>query len=142
MTKPFDDLDKAFDVNAEVLKPVKKESDPLVVSERSEDKTKDYQHARSELYNLVDKMQEAVDGALEVAQQSDHPRAYEVAMAGMKHTADVVEKLMDLQKKMDDLEKEKETPIHQNNTQNNIFMGTTEDIMKMIKSSNKEDKDK
>ena len=142
MSKHFDDLNDAFDVDAEVLKPVKKEKDPLVISDRNEDQVKDYQHVRAELYNLVDKMQEALDGALEVAQESDHPRAYEVVFNGAKNTADVVDKLADLQKKMNDLDKEKDTPVQQHNTQNNIFMGTTEDVMKLLKQTKKEEKDK
>ena len=139
MSKHFDSLDDAFDVETEVLKPIKRKKDALIVSDKSEDKEKDYQTARAQLHNIVDKMQEALDGALEVAQESDHPRAYEVVFAGAKHTADVVDKLADLQKKMRDLDKVEEVKVQQTNTQNNIYMqGTTEDIMRMIKEGNKD----
>ena len=57
------------------------------------DREKDYEYTRGELYSLIDKGQEAVNGALEVAQESGHPRAYEVAVAAMKHVADMTEKL-------------------------------------------------
>ena len=139
MSKHFDSLDETFDVETEVLKPTKRKKDALIISDKSEDKEKDYQTARAQLHNIVDKMQEALDGALEVAQESDHPRAYEVVFAGAKHTADVVDKLADLQKKMRDLDKVEEVKVQQTNTQNNIYMsGTTEDIMRMIKQGNKD----
>ena len=139
MSKHFDSLDETFDVETEVLKPTKRKKDALIISDKSEDKEKDYQTARAQLHNIVDKMQEALDGALEVAQESDHPRAYEVCFQGAKHTADVVDKLMDLQKKMRDLDKVEEVKVQQTNTQNNIYMsGTTEDIMRMIKEGNKD----
>ncbi len=65
----------------------------------SEDRDKDYEYTRAELYSLIDQGQEAVRGALEVAQESGHPRAYEVATNAMKQVADMTDKLMDLQKK-------------------------------------------
>lgn len=134
----FESLDETFDIvptETEVEKPVKKEK-PLRISDKEDDREKDYQYARSSLYNIVDKMQEALDGALEVAQQSDHPRAYEVALNGAKNAAEVVEKLQDLHKKTKDLEIE-EVKVQQNNsTTNNVFMsGSTADLMKMLKES-------
>ena len=139
MSKHFDSLDETFDVETEVLKPTKRKKDALIISDKSEDKEKDYQTARAQLHNIVDKMQEALDGALEVAQESDHPRAYEVCFQGAKHTADVVDKLADLQKKMKDLEKVEEVNVQQTNVQNNVYMqGTTEDIMRMLKDSQKD----
>ncbi|MEC9064919.1 MAG: terminase, partial [Pseudomonadota bacterium] len=65
----------------------------------TEDREKDYEYTRGELYRLIDQGQEAVQGALEVAQESGHPRAYEVATNAMKQVADMTDKLMDLQKK-------------------------------------------
>lgn len=141
MAKHFDSLDETFDIQpeVEVLKPTKKKKDALILSDKSEDREKDYQTARAQLHNLVDKMQEALDGALEVAQESDHARAYEVVFQGAKHTADVVEKLADLQKKMKDLEKVEEVNVQQTNVQNNVYMsGTTEDIMRMLKETQKD----
>ena len=70
----------------------------------------DYEYTRGELYSLIDKGQEAVQGALEVAQESGHPRAYEVAVAAMKHVADMTDKLADLHKKMKDLDAEQKGP--------------------------------
>jgi TATA-box binding protein (TBP) (component of TFIID and TFIIIB) len=134
--KPFESLDQTFDVAASELIKAKKEAKPIKVSDKSEDKEKDYDYARGQLYNIVERMQEALEGAMEVAQQSDHPRAYEVCFNGAKSAAEVVEKIGDLHKKMADLNTE-ETKVTQNNVQNNVFMnGTTADLMKMLKNAN------
>ena len=136
----FDSLDETFGVEPEV-KPIKRVRPDIVLSEKSEDQEKDYRYARGQIYDLVDKMQEAVNGALEVAQQSDHPRAYEVVLNGAKSAAEVVEKLGDLHKKMGDITKDdaKASVSQQGGTQNNIFMtGSTSDLLKALKESNKE----
>ncbi len=139
--KPFESLDDTFDISkvdvasSELVK-AKKESKSLKLRDTTEDKEKDYEYARGQLYDIVEKMQETLNGALEVAQQSDHPRAYEVAFNGAKSAAEVVEKIGDLHKKMADLNSE-ETKVTQNNVQNNVFMnGTTADLMKMLKNAN------
>ena len=132
----FDSLDDCFDITpvGEDPKPIKK-TKPLIVSDKGEDKEKDYQYARAQIYDIVEKMQESLNGAMEVAQQSDHPRAYEVVFQGAKHTADAVEKLQDLHKKMADTDKEVEKAAV-NQTQNNIFMsGSTADLLKMLKEN-------
>ena len=136
----FDSLDETFDIVPSPVEKQLKKQKPIVLSDKSEDRDKDYQHVRASLYNLVDKMQEALDGALEVAQQSDHPRAYEVALNGAKNAAEVVEKITDLHKKVKDLEVEDvKVQATQNNTTNNVFMtGSTAELMKMLK----ENKDK
>ncbi len=133
----FDSLDNTFDIEPIEPKAVVKKAKDMTVSNKSEDKEKDYKYVRSHLYNLAEKMQESLDGAMEVAQQSDHPRAYEVVFNGAKNVSEVVEKLSDLHKKMKDLEiEEVKVQAHQNNTQNNIYMtGSTADLMKMIKES-------
>ena len=95
------------------------------------DREKDYEYTRGELYSLIDKGQEAVQGALEVAQESGHPRAYEVAVAAMKHVADMTDKLADLHKKMKDLDEEKKGP--KNITNNAMFVGSTAELQKMLK---------
>ena len=136
MAGNFDSLDETFDitpVEVEEVKPVRRKEKPLIISDKETDKEKDYQYARGQLYNILDKMQETLDGAMEVAQESQHPRAFEVAFNGAKHAADVVEKLTDLQKKTKELESEEVKQVQQNNTQNNVFLGSTEDLMKMLK---------
>ena len=137
MANHFDSLDETFDITpVEEVKPVKKEK-PLIISDKETDKERDYQYARGQLYDIVEKMQESLNDAMEVAAESQHPRAFEVVFNGAKHAADVVEKITDLQKKIKDLEKD-ETKVQQTNTQNNIFMGSTSDLMKMLKESQKD----
>lgn len=137
----FDSLDETFDIvpQESMPKPIKRKKVDLVISDKSHDKEKDYQYARAQIYDLVEKMQEAVNGALEVAQESDHPRAYEVCLNGAKNAAEVVEKLGDLHKKMNDIENDEvKVQATQNNTTNNVFMsGSTAELMKMLKDNNK-----
>ena len=140
MAGNFDSLDETFDitpVEVEEVKPVKKKGKPLIISDKEEDKEKDYQYAGGQLYDIVEKMQESLNDAMEVAAESQHPRAFEVVFNGAKHAADVVEKITDLQKKVKDLESE-DAKVQQTNTQNNIFMGSTAELLKMLK----EQKDK
>ena len=100
----------------------------------SEDRDKDYEYTRGELYSLIDQGQEAVRGALEVAQESGHPRAYEVAVAAMKHVSDMTDKLADLHKKMKDLDEDKKGPSKVTN--NAMFVGSTSELQKMLKQMN------
>ena len=132
----FDQLDKTFDISPEELKPIKKpRKKDLVISDKSEDREKDYSYVRSNLYDLVDKMQEACYDALEVAQQSEHPRAFEVAMNGMKNAAEVVEKITDLHAKEKILSSDEQKPAVGGSVQNNMFVGSTADLMKMLKEN-------
>ena len=94
----------------------------------TEDREKDYEYTRGELYSLISKGQEAVQGALEVAQESGHPRAFEVATNAMKQVADRTDKLMDLQKKVADLDEEKKGPTKVTN--NAMFVGSTAESRK------------
>ena len=100
----------------------------------TEDREKDCEYTRAELYRLIDQGQEAVQGALEVAQESGHPRAYEVATNAMKQVADMTDKLMDLQKKVKDLDEEKKGPSKVTN--NAMFVGSTSELQKMLKQMN------
>ena len=100
----------------------------------TDDVQKDYEYTRGELYSLIDQGQEAVRGALEVAQESGHPRAYEVATNAMKQVADMTDKLMDLQKKVKDLDEEKKGPSKVTN--NAMFVGSTSELQKMLKQMN------
>ena len=117
-------LNISVDVPSEPVKPAGPKTD-------KDDQQKDYEYTRGELYSLIDQGQEAVRGALEVAQESGHPRAYEVAVAAMKHVADMTEKLQDLHKKMKDLGEEVKGP--KNVTNNAMFVGSTTDLQKMLK---------
>ena len=114
--------------------PIKKKSKDLIISDKSTDREKDYQYQRAQLYDIVEKMQESLNEAMEVAAESQHPRAFEVVFNGAKHAADVVDKLGQLHKQTKELEVE-EVRVQQNTT-NNVFMsGSTADLMKMLKES-------
>jgi len=133
MAKPFDALDDTFDITPSKPKAIKKVKPDIEIS-KGDDREKDYTYARSQLYNIVEKMQESLSDAMNVAQQSEHPRAYEVVFNGAKNAADVVDKLADLHKKMNDLEKE-EPKVQAQNVQNNMFVGSTAELMKMLKEN-------
>ena len=96
------------------------------------DVERDYEYTRGNLYSIIEKGQEAINGILEVAQESDMPRAYEVAGQLIKSVSDATEKLMDLQKKLKDVnEDDKKGPT--NVTNNALFVGSTADLAKLIK---------
>ena len=132
MTTPFDGLNDAFGAEpTELQKHVEKVKTEIKKTDTPEVK-QDYEITRAQLHNLVMKGQEAVDGILDVARASDHPRAYEVAGQLIKNVADTADKLIDLQKKMKDLDAEdkKSGPSTVNNT---MFIGSTADLQKMLK---------
>ena len=135
MTNPFDGLDNAFGAEpTELQKHVEKVKPQLKKSEEGDVK-QDYETSRAALHMLVMKGQEAVDGILDVARASDHPRAYEVAGQLIKHVADTTDKLIDLQTKMKELDKEeKRGPTSVTNA---MFVGSTSDLQKMLKDINK-----
>ena len=98
-----------------------------------DDITKDYEYTRGNLYSIIEKGQEAINGILELAQDSEMPRAYEVAGQLIKSVSDATDKLMDLQKKLKDVEEE--TPQKGPSTVNNaLFVGSTAELRKMLKS--------
>ena len=139
----FDEIDDALDITdrgAEIMKaPVNKptRTSPKNIKSGKEDITKDYEYSRAQLYSLVEKGQEAVDGALDVAQQSDSARAYEVAGQLIKHVADTADKLIDLQKKMKDIDEVKDSKTT-NVTNNSLFVGSTSELQKMLKQTMKD----
>lgn len=97
------------------------------------DQEKDYQYARAHIYSLIEKGQEAVNGALELASEGDSPRSYEVAINGIKNVSEIAEKLIDLQKKVKELDEVSVTKNQTNVTNNSVFVGSTSDLQKMIK---------
>ena len=127
MSSLEDNMEELLNMEVE---PADKPNLPKVKS-KDDDQQKDYEYTRGELYSLIDQGQEAVRGALEVAQESGHPRAYEVAVAAMKHVADMTEKLQDLHKKMKDLDEEAKGP--KKVTNNAMFVGSTSELQKMLK---------
>ena len=94
---------------------------------------KDYEYTRGNLYSIIEKCQEAINGILELAQESEMPRAYEVAGQLIKSVSDATDKLMDLQKKLKDVEEESKQkgPSTVNNA---LFVGSTADLQKLLKN--------
>ena len=129
----FDGLDKVFGEEPTELEQHVEKTKSLRTD--TPDIQQDYETSRAQLHNLVMKGQEAVDGILDVARASDHPRAYEVAATTIKAVGDVTDKLIDLQTKMKELDKEdKKGPT---NVTNAMFVGSTSDLQKMLKNINK-----
>ena len=131
----FDGLDKVFGAEPSELQKHVESVKPTLKKSETQDIKQDYEMSRANLHNLVMKGQEAVDGILDVARASDHPRAYEVAGQLIKHVADTTDKLIDLQTKMKELDKEeKRGPTSVTNA---MFVGSTSDLQKMLKDINK-----
>ena len=130
----FDGIEEALDVETSIVKNENgcvKRSDE---SKPTKDHLKqDYEYSRGQLYNLIEKGQEAVNGILDVAQQSDQPRAYEVAGQLIKHVGDVADKLADLHKKVNDIENPKQSR-NTEVTNNTMFVGSTAELAKFLKS--------
>lgn len=139
----FDPINDALDIESTPIdsKIEKKKSEKLSKKEEVPDIKRDYEYTRAQLYSLIEKGQEAIDGILEVSQQSDSPRAYEVAGQLIKSVADTADKLMDLQKKVKDVEKE-DPKITNNVTNNAVFVGSTSELQKLLKQGFKDNKSK
>ena len=97
----------------------------------TDDVDKDYKYTRGQLYSLIEKGQEAINGIMELAGESASPRAYEVAGQIIKSVADTTDKLMELQKKVKEIDEDKGKPTQVTN--NAVFVGSTSDLSKMLK---------
>ncbi len=132
----FSELEKTFDVASEIVADTKKvgiQKPPI--NRDNTDIRNDYEYTRGNLYSIIEKGQEAINGILELAQESEMPRAYEVAGQLVKSVSDATDKLMDLQKKLKEVEEEKERgPSTVNNS---LFVGSTADLAKMLKEASK-----
>ena len=132
----FTELEEAFDVAGEIVADTKKVGiqKPPVNRDKT-DIRNDYEYTRGNLYSIIEKGQEAINGILELAQESEMPRAYEVAGQLVKSVSDATDKLMDLQKKLKDVEEEvQKGPSTVNNS---LFVGSTADLAKMLKDATK-----
>ena len=129
MAKGYDSLNDTFNTDDSV------EVDAIVKTEeviKPDDVNKDYDYTRGNLYSLIEKGQEAINGIMEVAGETASPRAYEVAGQLIKSVADTTDKLADLHKKIKDIE-EDNSKIQGNVTNNALFVGSTAELQKMLK---------
>ena len=134
MTK-YEKLDEAFDVEPTEVEVTEKKIERI--KSGSEDIKRDYEYTRGNLYSIIEKGQEAIDGILELAQESEMPRAYEVAGQLIKNVADATDKLLTLQQKLKDVQEEKDTkgPTTVNNA---LFVGSTAELQKLLKQQNQD----
>ena len=124
----YDPIDEALNIesNIEVSKDIKP------VKSASDDIEKDYDYTRANLYSLIEKGQESLNGIMELAGESASPRAYEVAGQLIKSVADTTDKLADLQKKVKELDED--SPKSPSTVTNNaVFVGSTTELQKMLK---------
>jgi len=149
MTKKFDKLNKEFNIDQEEIQ-VSAEVTEIIPEieitkpEKSsiDDIKKDYEYTRGNLYSIIEKGQEAINNVLELAQETDAPRAYEVVGQLIKNVSDATDKLIDLQKKIKALDEVKQQKGPTNVT-NALFVGSTADLSKLLKNKLKDiDEDK
>ena len=131
MNNNYDSIDDALNIESDIVetKPVET---PEIVKSKDDDIEKDYVYSRANLYSLIEKGQEALNGIMEVAGEGGSPRAYEVAGQLIKSVADTTDKLIDLQKKLKDVEDEAKKTTN-NVTNNAVFVGSTSELQKMLK---------
>ena len=133
MKNSYDSLNDTFNTDpVESTEIVKEQKRKEQIQKLTDDVSKDYDYTRGNLYSLIEKGQEAINGIMEVAGETASPRAYEVAGQLIKSVADSTDKLMDLQKKLKEIDED--NPKKQNTVTNNaLFVGSTSELSKMIK---------
>lgn len=145
MSKKFEKLNEVFNVSSEAisteldtidkdLKTLAKKQESLdedAAKDKKSDIEKDYEYARGNLYSLMEKSQEALNGILELAQESDMPRAYEVAGQLMKNAGEIADKILLVHKILKDVEEDK--PKGPTTVNNALFVGSTAELAKLLK---------
>ena len=133
MKNSYDSLNDTFNTDpVESTEIVKEQKRKEQIQKLTDDVSKDYDYTRGNLYSLIEKGQEAINGIMEVASETASPRAYEVAGQLIKSVADSTDKLMDLQKKVKEIDEEG-AKAQGNVTNNALFVGSTTELSKMLK---------
>ena len=131
----YDSIDTALNIESNIEVSTTPEGGCLkrqdALKNVTDDVDKDYEYTRSNLYSLIEKGQESLNGIMELAGESASPRAYEVAGQIIKSVADTTDKLMELQKKVKEIDEDKGKPTQVTN--NAVFVGSTSDLSKMLK---------
>jgi hypothetical protein len=143
MNNKFENLDETFNVEETMTPAVEVESINVDGSidkfeKISDDIKKDYEYSRGNLYSIIEKGQEALNGVIELAQETEMPRAYEVAGQLIKSVSDATEKLIDLQKKLKDIQSEDNKKGPTSVTNNALFIGSTAELSKLLKQQKEE----
>ena len=129
MTKEIDQkLDDILNIESDI----KEKTEIVKLPERSENIETDYRYARENLYGLVERGQDAIDGILQLSKETEHPRAYEVAGQLIKTVGETAEKLIDLQQKLKKLEDEEQKVGTQHN---HVYVGSTSELQKFLKKN-------
>ena len=133
--KNYESIDKTLNISSDVVSSDEETRPNAEIvktsSQETDDIKKDYDYTRANLYSLIEKGQEAIDGIMELAIDGGSPRAYEVAGQLIKNVADTTDKLIDLQKKLKDVAEE--SPKTTNVTNNALFVGSTAELSKLLK---------
>lgn len=147
MSKKFEKLNEVFNVTSETISSevdkVDKDVKSLVESNKKPDKVektdveKDYEYVRGNLYSLLEKNQEALNGILELAQESEMPRAYEVAGQLIKTTGEIADKILLVHKIIKDVEEDK--PKGPTTVNNALFVGSTAELAKLLKQQSEDE---
>jgi len=132
MKNNYDNLDSALNITSDIVEIEKVKEDLNISPIKSDDIQKDYEYTRANLYSLIEKGQEAINGIMELAGEGGSPRAYEVAGQLIKSVGDVTDKLIDLQKKLKEVEDESVKTTN-NVTNNAVFVGSTSELSKLLK---------
>tara|TARA_B100000965_G_scaffold190967_1_gene159420 strand:+ start:37118 stop:37564 length:447 start_codon:yes stop_codon:yes gene_type:complete len=135
MNTDFGSIEKSLNVETDIIQEggcARKSDSATDITPKKDDVEKDYNYTRGQLYSLIEKGQEAINGIMELAGESASPRAYEVAGQLIKSVADSTDKLMDLQKKVKEID-EDITKTQGNVTNNALFVGSTTELSKLLK---------
>ena len=132
MSKVDERIDELLDIQGEIVE-VEKRLPTLAKGNytKEEEQNSDYKYSREVFYGLVERGQDAIEGILDIARESEHPRVYEVAGQLIKTVSETTEKLIDLQAKMKELDRDNTMP---NKVQNNLFVGSSTELQRLLKN--------
>ena len=132
MSKVDERIDELLDIQGEIVE-VEKRLPTLAKGNytKQEEQSSDYKYSREVFYGLVERGQDAIEGILDIARESEHPRVYEVAGQLIKTVSETTEKLIDLQTKMKELDRDNTMP---NKVSNNLFVGSSTELQRLLKN--------
>ena len=132
MSKVDERIDELLDIQGEIVE-VEKRLPTLAKGNytKQEEQSSDYKYSREVFYGLVERGQDAIEGILDIARESEHPRVYEVAGQLIKTVSETTEKLIDLQAKMKELDRDNTMP---NKVNNNLFVGSSTELQRLLKN--------
>ena len=130
MSKVDQKLDELLGIQGEIIEAEKSLPNIVQTVDKGQEQSSDYKYSREVFYGLVERGQDAIEGILDIAKESEHPRVYEVAGQLIKTVGETTEKLIDLQAKMKELDSDGSLP---NKVQNNLFVGSSTELQRLLK---------